>query len=101
MHLGGEGGGGILPQKGEKKHNFYELQSEALVYLLPCLFASAFVKRPYQAEKQQNTPTHSQYISVCNWNFVVAYIIHMAKCLFNFPFFNDLFLVIKNLLLSE
>ena len=40
-------------------------------------------------------------ISLCDWNFVVVYIIPMANCLLNFPFFNDLFLVIKNLLLSE
>ena len=58
----GGGRGGVVPEKRGVEALFYVLQSEA--YILLCLFASAFAKRPYQAEQQKKTPIHSQFLFV-------------------------------------
>ena len=85
-------GGGIVPEKRGVEALFYVLQSEAYNLMLIC---KCFCQEAVSSRTTTETP-NTFPISLCYWSSVVAYIIHMAKCLLNFPFFNDLFLVTKN-----
>ena len=98
MHLGGEGG--AEPQKRGVEAQFLCSAIRGACILTPMFICKCFCQEAVSSRTTTENP-NTFPISLCDWNLVVVYIIPMAKCLLNFPFFNDLFLVIKNLLLSE